>query len=219
MLSEQAHCQKSGSTGGHQFLIFTFEKKDCFSKEWFMNSVERVLLLHNLSCINSFSLKCSVLHDAFRVKSWVTAAAKDGIQKLSLHMREQNWRNDCDVLIFGTRLEVFKYFGKCSNYYTLDGISSVVEACIHVYNWVLGSERDADQVNKLLSALPNAKSMSLSSGTIKVLDCAAELFEMLPLPVFYNLAIFIWVQLIVMVRHCRGYCRTLCILKLLPLTK
>ncbi|XP_050226004.1 F-box/FBD/LRR-repeat protein At5g56420-like [Mercurialis annua] len=51
-----------------------------------MNSVERVLLLHNLSCLRSFTLTCLVDDDSYRVYSWISAIANRKIEKLSLDL-------------------------------------------------------------------------------------------------------------------------------------
>ncbi|XVF27834.1 hypothetical protein REPUB_Repub14bG0143300 [Reevesia pubescens] len=60
----------------------------------FMNFVERVLLLCESPNIEEFSLICEVLSDESRINSWISAAVRHKVQRLTLHFpREMDDRS------------------------------------------------------------------------------------------------------------------------------
>ncbi|KAK9283995.1 hypothetical protein L1049_012254 [Liquidambar formosana] len=50
----------------------------------FLSFVERVLLLHDFSNVEKFSLTCDVLYDASRINAWISAAIRHNVQKIDI---------------------------------------------------------------------------------------------------------------------------------------
>jgi hypothetical protein len=57
-----------------------------FERTLFMNFVDRVLCLRDSSDIKRFTLCCDVLHDASRVRTWISAAIKHNVQELKIDL-------------------------------------------------------------------------------------------------------------------------------------
>ncbi|KAA8523894.1 hypothetical protein F0562_010317 [Nyssa sinensis] len=52
----------------------------------FMNFVDRVLILHNVSCLRKFRLHCYQMDDMLHVNTWVCAAIGRDVQDIDLHV-------------------------------------------------------------------------------------------------------------------------------------
>ncbi|XP_059623821.1 putative F-box/FBD/LRR-repeat protein At5g22670 isoform X2 [Cornus florida] len=65
-----------------------------------MNFVDRVLLNHELSCIQKFRLNCKEENDLSRVYTWIGVAIKRGVQELEIDINQGEWDFSCPLSLF-----------------------------------------------------------------------------------------------------------------------
>ncbi|KAA8523888.1 hypothetical protein F0562_010311 [Nyssa sinensis] len=62
------------------------EKQIQAQRKSFMNFVDRVLILHSVSCLRKFRLHCRIVDDMLHVNTWVCAAIGRDVQDLDLYV-------------------------------------------------------------------------------------------------------------------------------------
>ncbi|KAF5729028.1 F-box/LRR-repeat protein [Tripterygium wilfordii] len=102
-------------------------------------------------------------------------------------MDNQPWdeSDDCQIMISGSSLKEFCYFGDFIDHYFFYDCSPLENATIGIYNWDQRARTVAKRLYKLLSGLSDVKKLKLARAAIEVLNYAVDLVASLPL--FSNL--------------------------------